>query len=399
MAEPGGHRYLPGTVVEAKRVCVTGIGVVSPYGRGADAFWAGVSAGRSALAPIASFDASVVACRIAGEVRDYAPRDDMDPEAVAAMDRRSLFAADAAIQALLQSEIPISAETVTQIGVAVGSELAADATAPAANVARTCSAAGPVTQLSNGAPSGLMAIGEAAEWIRREDCTVAVAGGTETPVTRETIARFESLGWLTSRNDDPARAVRPYDVSRDGIAVTEAAAMVVLEDEDLAVRRAATILGYVDGYGTTFNRAAVAHAAANPLDVGRAMQAALMKWDLTLQGEIDVIFGSAGGGAADAVEGQAIRRVWGPNADRLWVTGIKGAVGNALGASGPLAFVAALYCLQSGLIPPTVNLEQQDPECGGLEVVTEEARRLHGTRAMVNAIGLGHNASVIVSRP
>jgi 3-oxoacyl-[acyl-carrier-protein] synthase II len=385
---------------EPKRVCITGIGAVSPFGRGVEPFWSAIAVGRSALAPVASFDASSLRCRIAGEVRDYAPRDDIDAEAAAAMDRRSLFAADAAVQALIQSEIPISADTVSQIGVAVGTELLdAGATTPAADVARTCSAAGPVTQLSNGAAGGLMAIGEAAEWIRREDCSVAVAGGAEAPVTLAALRHFDGLGMLTQRNDDPARAVRPYDVSRDGFALSEGAAMVVLEDEDLAVRRAATILGYVDGYGTTFNRAAVAHAAANPLDVGRAMQAALMKWDLTLQGEVDVIFGTAGGGALDAVEGQAIRRVWGPNIDRLWVTAIKGTLGNTLGASGAFALVAALYCLQSGLIPPTANLDEQDPDCGALEVVTGDVRRLHGARAMINAFGLGHNASVIVSRP
>jgi 3-oxoacyl-[acyl-carrier-protein] synthase II len=386
-------------VSEPKRVCITGIGAVSPFGRGAEALWAGLCAGRPAMAPIASFDASSLPCRIAGEVRDYTAREDMDAEAAAAMDRRSLFAADAAIQALVQSELPITSETVAQIGVAVGSELPGSAATPAANVARTVSAAGPVSQLSNGAPGGLMAIGEAAEWVRREDCSIAVAGGTEAPVTAEAIAGFAAQGWMTARNDEPERAVRPYDARRDGFALSEGAAMVVLEDEDVAVRRGAHILAYVDGYGATFSRAAVAHAAPNAYDAGRAMQAALLKWDVTLQAEIDVIFGTAGGGAVDAVEVQAIRRVWGPNADRLWLTAIKGTLGNTLGASGAFALVAAVYCLQSGLMPPTANLEDVDPECAGVDVVTGEVRRLHGTKALVNAFGMGHNASVIVSRP
>jgi 3-oxoacyl-(acyl-carrier-protein) synthase len=129
------------------------------------------------------------------------------------------------------------------------------------------------------------------------------------------------------------------------------------------------------------------------------MQAALLKWDVTLQGEIDVIFGTGGGGSLDAIEMQAIRRVWGPNADRLWVTATKGTVGHTLGASGAMALVAAIYCLQSGLIPPTLGLRDVDPECAGVDVVTEDVRRLHGTKALVNAFGIGHNASVIVSRP
>ena len=124
-----------------------------------------------------------------------------------------------------------------------------------------------------------------------------------------------------------------------------------------------------------------------------------MKWDVTLQGEIDVIFASAGGTGIDAIEGQAIERVWGPNKDKLWVTAIKGALGHALGASGAFSAVAAVFCLQAGLMPPTLNLEEQDPECGGLEVVTGDVRRLHGTKAMVNAFGLGANASLILSRP
>jgi 3-oxoacyl-[acyl-carrier-protein] synthase II len=175
--------------------------------------------------------------------------------------------------------------------------------------------------------------------------------------------------------------------------------MVVLEDEDTAVRRGAHILAYLDGYGATFNRSPVAHAAANVIDTARAMQSALIKWDLTLQGEIDVIFGSAGGGPLDAIEGQAIRRVWGPNTDKLWVTAMKGTIGHTLGASGPLSLLAAIYCLQSGLIPPTANLEQQAADCGQLEIVAGDVRRLHGTKAMVNAFGLGHNASLILSRP
>lgn len=386
-------------MADGKRVCITGIGVVSPVGRDGAAFWSGLQSGVSAIAPIASFDASALRCRIAAETPDYAAREDIDPEAAAFMDRRSLFAADATIQALLESDIPINAETVSQIGVAVGSELPATTATAAENVARTISAAGPVSYLSNGAASGLMAIGEAAEWIRREDCSIAVAGGAEAPVTAEAIAHFDERGMLTTENTEPARAVRPYDAGRTGFALAEGAAMVVLEDEDVAVRRGAHILAYLDGYGATFNRAAVAHAAANHLDTGRAMQAALLKWDVTLQSEIDVIFGTASGGVMDCIEGKAIRRVWGPNTDRLWVTSIGGTVGHPLGARGAFSLVAAIYCLQSGLIPPTANLERQDPECGELEIVTEDVRRLHGMKAMVNAFGLGHNASVIVSRP
>lgn len=383
----------------AKRVCITGVGVVSPFGRTAEAFWAGVCGGVSAVAPVTSFDASELECRIAAEVRDYAPREDMDPDAAAQMDRRSLFAADAAIQALIQSAVPITAETVTQIGVAVGSEMPERAVTTTANVARTISAAGPAMHLSNGAVGGLMAIGEAAEWIRREECAIAVAGGAEAPVNDEGLRHFDRLGMLTRNNADPAHAMRPFDAARDGFALSEGAAMVVLEDEDVAVRRGAHILAYLDGYGASFNRAPVVQAAANEIDTGRAMQKALIKWDLTLQGEIDVIFANAGGNMLDAIEGKAIRRVWGPNTDRLWATSIKGALGHTLGASGAMSLVAAIFSLQAGLIPPTANLERQDPECGDLEIVTEAVRRLHGTKALVNAFGLGHAASIIVSRP
>jgi 3-oxoacyl-[acyl-carrier-protein] synthase II len=269
--------------------------------------------------------------------------------------------------------------------------------ATAATVARTISAAGPVLHVSAGAAGGLMAIGEAAEWVRREECSIAVAGGAEAPITAESFHRYASM--LSKHNDDPPAACRPYDIARDGIVLSEGAAMVVLEDEDVAVRRSAHIYAYLDGYGATFSRAPVVEPAANEYDAGRAMQKALIKWDLTLQGEIDVIFGSAAGGAIDAVEGKAIRRVWGPNADRLWVTAIKGSLGHTLGASGAMNLIAAIYSLQAGLIPPTLNLTQQDPECGELEIVTDDVRRLKGTKALVNAFGLGHNASVIVSRP
>jgi len=384
---------------DAKRVCITGIGAVSAFGRTAEALWSGVSSGISAVSPITLFDAAGLTCRIAAEATNYHAREDMDEAAAASMDRRMLFAADAAIQALIQSDLPINAETVSQIGVAVGAELPERASTTAATVARTIGAAGPVMHLANGAASGLMAIGEAAEWIRREECAIAVAGGAEAPITAETLAHFDALGMLTHNNDDPQHAMRPFDVGRDGFALGDGAAMVVLEDEDVAIRRGANILAYVDGYGATFNRSSVLVAAANELDAGRAMQKALIKWDLTLQGEIDVIFASAGGGSLDAIEGKSIRRVWGPNTDKLWVTTIKPAIGHTLGASGAMSLVAAIFSLQAGLIPPAANLEHADPECGELEVVTESVRRLHGTKAIVNAFGLGHNASVIISRP
>jgi 3-oxoacyl-[acyl-carrier-protein] synthase II len=381
------------------RVCITGVGAVSPFGRTANDLWAALAAGRSAIAPITSFDASDLGCRIGGEIRDYAPRADMDAEAAAAMDRRSLLAADAAIQALVEADVPINAETVSQIGVLVGTEMPEGPIATAAQVARTISAAGPVTHLSNGAVGGLMAIGEGAEWIRREECSIVVAGGAEAPIARDVFTYFDARGMLSHNNDDPSHAVRPWDARRDGFALSEGAAFVVLESEEQAVRRAAHILAYVEGYGATFSRAPVAHAAANAYDVGRAMQTALIKWDLTLQGEIDVIFASAGGGRIDAVEGQAIRRVWGPNTDKLWATAIKGALGHTLGASGGFNVIAAVFALQAGLIPPTLNLDESDPDAGQLEVVTGEVRRLHGTKAMVNAVGLGHAASLILARP
>ncbi|HEY8173120.1 MAG TPA: beta-ketoacyl synthase N-terminal-like domain-containing protein, partial [Dehalococcoidia bacterium] len=278
-------------------------------------------------------------------------------------------------------------------------ELAIHGATPAANVARTISAAGPVSQLSNAAASGLMAIGEAAEWIRRDGCSIAVAGGADAPIYRQLFDDFNARGWLTHGNDDPASAARPWDVQRDGFALGEGAAMVVLEDEDFATRRGARALAYVDGYGATFNRAPVAHPAANAIDAARAIQAALIEWSVTLQSEIDVIFCSASGGKLDAIEGQAIRRVWGPNTDKVSCTAIKSGIGHTLGASGALGAVVAINSLRHGLIPPTLNLREQDPDCGQLQVVTGESRRFDGNKALVNAFGVGHSASLIVSRP
>jgi 3-oxoacyl-[acyl-carrier-protein] synthase II len=381
---------------DSRRVCITGIGVVSPYGRTPDDLWAGLSAGRSAIAPITAFDTSSLDVRFGGEVRGYAAREDLDPDAATTMDRRALLAADAAIQAMIAAAVPVNADTVSEIGVAIGTELPESHVATAATVARTMSAAGPVLHVSAGAAGGLMAIGEAAEWIRREECSIVVAGGADAPLTPDGITRY---GSMLARNSEPARASRPYDAARNGIVLSEGAAMVVLEDEETAVRRAANIYAYVDGYGATFSRAPVIRPAGNEFDAGRAMQKALIKWDLTLQTEVDVVFGSAGGNALDGIEGKAIRRVWGPNTDRLWVTAIKGALGHTLGASGAMNLVAAIYSLQAGLIPPTLNLDHQDPDCGDLDVVTGEVRRLHGSKAIVNAFGLGHNASMILSRP
>jgi 3-oxoacyl-[acyl-carrier-protein] synthase II len=381
-------------MTESQRVCVTGVGVVSPFGRGADAFWKGLLAGKSAAATITLFDAAALGTRIAAEVWDYAPPAGLAADAVTALDRRSLFAVDAAMQALMEAGVAVGDELSPHVAVVAGAELPERWLTTAQDVARAIGAGGPVSHVANAAAAGLTAIGEAAEWVRRGECAIAVAGGAEAPITPEVIAHFGEKGWLSRRNDDPAGASRPWDVDRDGFVLGEGAAFVVLAREDAAEERGAAVLAHIDGYGATFNRAPVVRPAANKDDIARAMRTAMTRAGAR-PNEIGGVFCSASGGRLDAIEAQAIRDVWGGDSD-AWCTAIKGTVGHALGALGAMGVVAAMFALRDGVIPPTANFGRVDPECGGVQVVAGATRELRGSRVMVNAFGMGHNASVVV---
>ena len=367
------------------RVVITGVGVVSPFGRGLDALWQALLRGDTA---VRQRDGEPPTAR----VEAYSPPANLDADAASRLGRCALLATDAAIQAIEDARLPVTAQSALLIGVSFGSERGEgdSASDPATSVARVLGVAGPVIS-HRGPVSGASAIAEAAELIRRGAAPVVVAGGAD----------FLSEGVLAQAASHLSLAhavARPFDRERDGAALGEGAAAFVLEDEALARERGARVYAELLGQGTAFSRATVMAPAMNNVDAARAMQAALFRAEI-LQGEVDLVSDSAAGDSVgDAVSAKALRELWGPNVDRLTVTSVHGGIGHASSAAAPLALAATLRALVEGLVPPTVGCREVDPAFSDLDIVLGEPRRLRFATALVNAFSAGSNVSLILRR-
>ncbi|HXF51658.1 MAG TPA: beta-ketoacyl synthase N-terminal-like domain-containing protein [Dehalococcoidia bacterium] len=388
-----------------RRVAVTGLGAVTPAGRDVAAFRDAVLAGE----PLYRRGAFSFA---AASVPDDSPREDMDPDAVRLLGRCARFAADAAIQAVLDARLAIRPETLPLIGVAMGSAFgepesllrwrnAADpeerdlwarraSLPPATAVARVIGAAGPCRSLAGGSAVGLAAVVEAAELIRRGDATFVVCGGADAP-----------LAWLDAEPGAAERAgvsrtgaARPLASDADGIVPGEGAVAFVLEDLEIARQRGARVYAEALGWGETSSRSPVTDPRPNRVDAARALQAALMRGH-TLQREVDALFASAcGDPALDAVELEAIRTVWGHAAAALPVTAIAGACGHVFAASGPASMLAAILALGEGVLPPAAGAAPREE----IDLVRER-RHAEVRRAVVNAFDVSHHVSLVVAAP
>lgn len=388
-----------------RRVAVTGLGAVTPAGRGVAPFREAIFKG----APLyGRADLSFAAALVS----DDAPREDMDPGAVRLLGRCARFAADAAIQAVLDAGLAIRPETLPLIGVAVGSafgeldsvvrwrhaddpeERALWATraslSPATVVARTIGAAGPCRSLAAGSAAGLAAVIEAAEMVRRGDATFVVCGGADAP-----------LAWLDAEPGEAERAgvsrsgcARPFGADAGGVVPGEGAVALVVEDFEIARQRGARIYAEALGWGETSSRSPVTAPRANRVDAARALQAALIKGH-TLQREVDALFASAcGHPALDAVELEAIRTVWGHAARSLPVTAVGGVYGHLFAASGPASLLAAVVALAEGVLPPAAGAGAREE----VDLVTER-RHTEVRRAVVNAFDIGHHVSLVLAAP
>lgn len=356
---------------DAGRVLVTGVGVVSPFGRGVGAFWQALCEGRVARS---------------GHIESYRPPANLDSDAQAHLGRCSLIAVDAAIQAVEDAAMPFTAQTAALIGVVLGSELGEVERpipgAPATSVARVLGVAGPVISFS-GLGSGLAAIVEGFEIIKRGASPVVVAGGVDALPADVSGSPAEAPG-------------RPFDRDRGHAGPAEGAAVIVLEDSEIALARNARVYGEVLGGGLAFSRATVMSPAPNLVDAARAMRAALLRAEV-FQGEIETIFAAANGDALlDEVEARAIMDLWGPNADRLTVTSVHGATGHSHGAAGALSLIAAIKSLEQGVVPAAAGCENIDGGMATLDIVTGASRAWRYNTAMVNALCEGTNVSVVV---
>lgn len=409
----------------AERVVITGMGAITPIGNGPGQFWNGLLEGRSGVGLIQRFDASELDTRFAAELKGFDPAEYMDAKEVRRADPFTQYALAAAAQAAEESGLDFSELGGERIGVIVGSGIGGTTTWEANH--RTLLERGPgrvspffipmmIADMASGqismrfgargsnfatvsaCASGAHAIGEAFEMLRRGQLDAVLAGGSEAPITPLAMAGFCSMKALSARNDDPTRASRPFDRDRDGFVMGEGAAILVLEAETHAVKRGATILAELAGYGST----ADAHHMTAPSPGGegaaRAMRQAL---DSAEENPEAVQYINAHGTSTplnDKYETMAVHSVFGPHARKLAMSSTKSMTGHLLGAAGAVELVACVFVIRSDVLPPTVNYDHPDPECD-LDYVPNEARRGSVRLALSNSLGFGgHNVSLAVRK-
>jgi 3-oxoacyl-[acyl-carrier-protein] synthase II len=409
------------------RVVITGMGLVTPCGIGAEQTWSALLSGRSGIGPISLFDASRHATRIAGEVRDWDPLAFIEKRRLKEVDRFAEFAMGAARLAIEDAGLELTDQerelAACVVGVGIGGlatlERAVNIlhdkgpgkvspyTIPAiisnmaaAQICMAYDLRGISMWPSMACASGAHAIGEALQILRAGRAPVAIAGGTEATVTPTGIAAFQAMFALSRRNDQPTAASRPFDRGRDGFVCSEGAAIVVLEPLERAMARGAKIYAEVRGYGASSD----AYHPVQPAPEGRGAHASMQRalHDAKLAPEAIEYINAHGTSTpqGDVQECRAILSVFGNHAAsrQLWVSSTKSMTGHLLGAAGALeAAVSALAC-RDGKVPPTINVEDQDPECD-LDVVPTEARQRPIQHALSNSFGFGGcNVSLVLSR-
>jgi 3-oxoacyl-[acyl-carrier-protein] synthase II len=410
------------------RVVITGMGVVSPVGNDVPSFWNSITSGVSGAAPISLFDASEFATKFACEVKNFSTGDVLDPKEMRRFQRFTQFGLVASHQALIDAGLlgespPIPKE---RIGVIIGSgiggiqlfeeqcrtyfEKGARRISPffvpmmisdivSGQVSITFGLGGPNFAVVSACSTAGHSIHVAARLIQAGECDAVLAGGSEAAVTRMGVGGFNALKALSTRNDEPARASRPFDKDRDGFVIGEGAGVLVLESLESAQRRGATIHAELIGAGAS---ADAFHITAPHVDgdgARRAMEAAIA--EAAIQ-KSEVAYINAHGTSTDVgdpTEIKAIRSVFGPHAEKLAVSSTKSMTGHCLGAAGAVELMAAILATKHDLIPPTINVDNQDPECD-LFVTPNQAVKRTVNVAMSNAFGFGgHNSSLIVTKP
>jgi len=406
-------------------VVITGMGCVSPLGNDLATTWRAAREGRSGIGPVTRFDASPLTTRFAGEVKDFDPHTILDRKTARHMDRFQHLAAAAAFEALAHSRFQITSDNAERVGVIVGSGVGGIETltqqirimdergpmrvspflitmmvpdlAPG-QISILLGAKGPNYATVSACATSAHAIGQAAEAIRWGQADVMLAGGSEAGVVEVGMASFCTMHALSTRNDDPPGASRPFDRDRDGFVLAEGAAVVVLEERGHAEQRGATILAELVGYGQTADAHHVTEPAPRGEGAARAMRLALDDADLIPQ-EIEYINAHATSTqVGDTRETAAIKDVFGEHAYRLAVSATKSMTGHLVGAAGGLEAVFSVQALVDGFIPPTINLDNPDPECD-LDYVPKVGRAAQLHAVMSNAYGFGgHNVSLVFRR-
>ncbi|RYG35286.1 beta-ketoacyl-[acyl-carrier-protein] synthase II [bacterium] len=405
------------------RVVVTGAGAVTPVGKTVEEFWTNLRNGQSGIDRVTLVDPSPYACQIAGEVKGFEASDWMDKKEARRIDRFIALGIAAATQAIQDSGLEFDEDLKNETGVMIGSgigglwtmqdqthnlyEKGASKVSPfwvpymIANMASGMVSimhdlrgpnVAPVTACSTGAN----AIGDAYHVIKRGDAIAMVAGGTEAAVNDIGIAAFSAARAMSTRNDEPQRASRPFDVDRDGFVMGEGAGVIVLEDRDHAIARGAKIYGEILGYGMSADATHITNPHPEGRGASAAMRMALRNAGLTPD-QIDYV--NAHGTSTpvgDIHEAKAIHNVFGEAASKVPVSSTKSMTGHTLGAAGAIETLVCLLAMRDSILPPTINVDNQDPEIV-LDVVPNVAREHKITYALNNSFGFGgHNVSLIV---
>lgn len=404
-----------------KRIVVTGMGAVTPVGIGVDEYWNNLISGKSGIDTIKSFDPSELAVKIAGEIKDFNPSDYLEKELVRKTDPFMQYAYIAAVEAIKQSGLEIEPE---RTGIVMGTAMSGVSTTAftqdalsgsshkkvgprfipkilgniaAANIAIDYNIQGPSFTVSTACSSGGDAINTAIMCMKSGKADVMLAVGAESVLCPLVIQSLSNAKALSRRNDDPKTASRPFDKSRDGFVIGEGGGALVLETEEHALARGAKILGEVVGCGNTCD----AYHVTAPHPEGRGA-VACMKQALSDAGisPSDIGYVNAHGTAThkgDTVETAAIRELFGSNPPI--VSSTKGATGHMMGAGGITETIACLKAIETGIIPPTINLSEVDEECAGIDFAPNTAKKAEIKYAMSNAFGFGgQNSSIIVGK-
>lgn len=406
------------------RVVVTGVGVVSPFGTGADKLWQALTAGVSGVGPITRFDASEYTTRFAAEVKDFEATDFMDRKDARRLDRFIQYAWAGARMALDDAGIDVTKVDGERMGVLIGSGIGGIETLE--SQVRVLADRGPsrvspflvpmmIPDMASGyvsiqtgakahnactvtaCASGANSIGDAARIIERGDADIMIAGGSEASVTRVALSGFCSARALSTRNDDPTRASRPFDADRDGFVLGEGAGILILESEEHARARGARIYGEIAGYGATGDAYHITQPAPDGEGAYRAMKRAME--DAGIEPD-DVDYINAHGTSTeynDYFETMAIKRALGEAAHRVPISSTKSMTGHQLGAAGAVEAIVCLLAMKHGVIPPTINYENADPRCD-LDYVPNEKRAVDVNVAVSNSFGFGGHNAVLVLR-
>ena len=410
---------------QRRRVVISGIGAITPIGLGRDGLWAGLRGQRSAVGHVTRFDPSPFRSHCAAEVGDFVPGDHLEAKRAKRLDRFGQFSVAAARMALEDSGLDLAREDRERVGASMGTALggigyaeeqlgrfihgglkAVEPTlalavfggASSCNVAIEFNLLGPNSTNAMSCASGTIAIGDAARQVRDGYADVMLAGGAEAPLAPLCFGAFAIIRAMSTRNDDPASASRPFDAGRDGFVMGEGAAVLVIEERERAIARGAPIYAELMGFGTTNDGYHMTAPLPDGSQAARSMRLALRDADVQ---PTDVAYVNAHGSSTplnDPTETLAIKQVFGEHARRIPVSSTKGYYGHALGASGAIEIAICALALERGWLPPTVNLESPDAACD-LDYMPKEGRERRVDCVLSNSFGFGGiNAAVVLAR-